>query len=147
MKTLIPPSPEQTDLATVLIIDDDSQVRRSIRRSLEPYYQVREAEDMDAAVQNFLPNPPDAIILDLYLPQANGIEVLRWLKEYFTEVPVILITGHASLRSAEEAVMLGALDYVTKPFDPFYLRVAVENGLWTRHAHTRFTRDSFRDTF
>jgi DNA-binding NtrC family response regulator len=69
----------------------------------------------------------DLVILDLKLPKRSGIEVLRSIKEQYPDVPVVMVSGYASIESAVEATKLGALDFIPKPFTPEELtKVAVE---------------------
>ena len=101
---------------TALIIDDEIQIRRLLRMALESKgYTVRETENGTLGLQDAVFHKPDVIILDLGLPDMDGVEVLRRLREW-SSVPVLIL----SVRD-QEAVKLaafdaGADDYVTKPF-------------------------------
>lgn len=101
---------------TALIIDDEAQIRRLLRMALESKgYAVREAEKGQLGLQDAVFHKPDVILLDLGLPDMDGVEVLKRLREW-SSVPVLIL----SVRD-QEAVKLaafdaGADDYVTKPF-------------------------------
>lgn len=102
---------------TLLIIDDEPQIRRLLRVVLEAEgYRVREAAAGQEGLVEAASHPPDAIILDLGLPDLPGVEVLRRLREW-TTTPVLIL----SVQDAEEDKVLaldgGADDYVTKPFN------------------------------
>ncbi len=101
---------------TILIIDDEIQIRRLLRVTLEAHgYRVREAESGRPGLNEIALQPPDGIILDLGLPDMDGTEVLRRLREW-SKVPVLVL----SVRDREDdkiaALNAGADDYLTKPF-------------------------------
>jgi two-component system KDP operon response regulator KdpE len=102
--------------ATLLVIDDEKQIRRLLRVTLESGgYAVREAENATLGLQEVAHQAPDGIILDLGLPDFDGVEALRRLREW-SRVPVLVL----SVREGEEdkiaALDAGADDYLTKPF-------------------------------
>ncbi|MBL9216180.1 MAG: response regulator [Opitutaceae bacterium] len=110
------PAPLSPPPPALLVIDDEVQIRRLLRVSLEAAgYRVREAETGRLGLQEAATEPPDGIILDLGLPDLDGQEVLRRLREW-TRVPVLVL----SVREREEdkiaALDAGADDYLTKPF-------------------------------
>ncbi len=99
----------------VLIVDDERAIRRFLKASLGSQYAVIEAATGDEALQAATLNQPDLVILDLGLPDMDGVEVTRRLREW-TQIPIIVI----SVRDREEdkiaALDAGADDYLTKPF-------------------------------
>jgi two-component system, OmpR family, KDP operon response regulator KdpE len=99
----------------ILVVDNELPIRRFLRASLGSYYQLLEAESGDQALQAVVRDRPDLVILDLGLPDMDGTELTRRLREWST-VPVIAI----SVRDREEdkitALDAGADDYLTKPF-------------------------------
>src|SRR5512146_30216 len=121
----------------VLVIDDELQMRRLLRACLEGNgYQVLEAPSGQEGISQAAQHPPDVVILDLGLPDMDGVTVLKRLREW-TRVPVVVL----SVRDREEdkisALDNGADDYVTKPFGTgellARLRVAQRHGLhWRR---------------
>ncbi len=113
---------------SVLVVDDEPIVCHSVRRILaKKQCTVEEAFDVDAALRRMKLNSYDLIILDLKMPKRTGMEVLRSIKEQWPAVPVIMLTGFASIESAIEATRLGAFNFLSKPFTPEELsKVAVE---------------------
>lgn len=107
---------------TILIADDDSGLRTALRTLLEEEsYTVEEsatAANLAARMTGDDGNKPDLVLLDLVMPDADGMDVLRSLREILpAPLPIIVITGHGSARVTIEAMQLGAYDYVAKPFD------------------------------
>jgi two-component system KDP operon response regulator KdpE len=101
---------------TLLVIDDEVQIRRLLRVTLESdHYRVREAETGQLGLQEIAHQAPDGVILDLGLPDLDGTDVIRRLREW-SRVPILVL----SVREGEEdkiaALDAGADDYLTKPF-------------------------------
>ena len=100
----------------VLIIDDEAQIRRLLRLSLEAAgFDVSEAADGQGGLTELATRRPDAVILDLGLPDLSGVEVVRQLREW-SRVPVLVVTVRAAESDKVAALDAGADDYVTKPF-------------------------------
>ncbi len=100
----------------VLVIDDESQIRRLLRFTLEDAgYTVREAETGHAGLVAAAHAPPDAVILDLGLPDLPGLEVLKRLREW-SPLPVLILSVFGQEGSKVAALDAGADDYLTKPF-------------------------------
>lgn len=100
----------------VLVVDDDPAMRRTLRINLRARdYDVEEAADGRSALQIVDERMPDVILLDLGLPDLDGVSVLRRLRE-FTQVPVIVVSARTESDDKVEALDLGADDFVTKPF-------------------------------
>lgn len=112
-------SRDATAKHSVLVIDDEPIVCHSVRRILSKQdCSVEEAFDVDAALQKMKLNRYDLILLDLKMPKRNGIEVLQSIKGNWPEIPVIIISGYASIENAIAAIKLGASDIIPKPFTP-----------------------------
>ena len=102
----------------VLIVDDEESIREVLRDLFsELGYNVSLAEDGKKGLDAALSTDIDLAVLDVSLPGMNGLEVLRVLKEAKPDLPIIMVTGYASMSTALEAMKLGAYDYITKPFD------------------------------
>jgi DNA-binding NtrC family response regulator len=102
----------------ILVVDDEKLVRWGIRQALEQAgYQVDEAASATEALDSAAREAPDLVLLDYKLPDQNGIEVLRSLRRTAARIPVVMITAHASVGGAVEAMKEGAYDYVSKPFE------------------------------
>jgi two-component system, OmpR family, KDP operon response regulator KdpE len=100
----------------ILIVDDEPQIRRALRLALGANgYAVREAASGAEALDRLAERPPDLVILDLVLPDIDGVEVCRRLREW-SRVPVIVLSAHGEDEAKVHALDEGADDYVTKPF-------------------------------
>ena len=113
---------------TVLVVDDEPIVCHSVRRILsKKSCTVEEAFDVDVAMQKMKLNKYHLVILDLKMPKRSGMEVLQSIRQQYPNVPVVMVSGYASIESAIEATRLGASNYIPKPFTPEELsKVAVE---------------------
>jgi serine phosphatase RsbU (regulator of sigma subunit) len=119
--------------ATILVIDDDPQVRGAFRRIIERHgFRTEGAEDGLRGLQAFRTRatPPDAVVLDLRMPEMDGLDVLSVLVGEAPETPVIVSSGEGTMRDAVEALRRGAWDFVTKPVvDPELLVHSIERAL------------------
>jgi two-component system KDP operon response regulator KdpE len=114
----VPDSLEQNTPRLILIVDDESRMRRFIRMNLElEGYQVIEADNGLAALERIRQYTPELVIMDVMMPQMDGFETLKLLREIST-VPVILLTVKDDEEDKIVGLGLGADDYVTKPFSP-----------------------------
>ena len=105
----------------VLIVDDEKSIRDSLRLLLKSHFEVDTAEDGAAALGKIKEVIPDIVLLDLIMPKLDGIETLQKLREFDTNVPVVVLTATNSISSAVQAMKLGAVDCLSKPFDVNYL--------------------------
>jgi phosphoserine phosphatase RsbU/P len=119
------------DDAPVLIIDDDATVRRLFRRVLEPTgSRVLEAESGKAGLASCREHRPGVVLLDLRMPEMDGLDVLSTLVAEHPETPVIVVSGQGTMTDAVEALRRGAWDFVSKPLpDNEILRQAVRRGV------------------
>lgn len=109
----------------ILIADDDADLRGTIRLLLGKDFDVLEASNGREAVEVVRKELPRLILLDLTMPEKNGIEVLRSVRAIDPSVIVILLTSERDLEVAKQALNIGAAAYVTKPFDMEFLRAEV----------------------
>ena len=102
----------------ILVVDDERAVRDSLRRALElEGYRVELAEDGENALRRLSADPaPDAVILDVLMPGADGLEVCRRLRAAGMEVPVLMLTARSEVDSRVAGLDAGADDYLPKPF-------------------------------
>ena len=102
----------------ILVVDDERPVRDSLRRALElEGYRVELAEDGEQALERLdLEPPPDAVILDVLMPGADGLEVCRRLRASGMNVPVLMLTARTEIDSRVAGLDAGADDYLPKPF-------------------------------
>jgi two-component system KDP operon response regulator KdpE len=101
----------------VLVVDDEPAIRRFLRTSLGAQnYQVTESEDGRSALEALKRNACDVLVLDLGLPDIDGFEVIRQLRQSGSQLPIIVLSSRADEAGKVKALDLGADDYVTKPF-------------------------------
>ncbi len=118
---------------TVLVVDDEENIRDSIKRALERTgYAVHVAGDARSALARMEQTAVDLVLCDIRLPEADGLNVLGWIREHHPQTPVVMMTGYASIESAVEAIQHGAADYLAKPFSPEQVRLVVAKALEQR---------------
>ena len=108
----------------LLLIDDEARVRASLKMVLEPLYDIAQASDGPEGLDIFRKEVPDLVLLDIVLPGTDGLAVLQTLRTERKSTPVIMLTGTKSVKTAVDAMKLGAADYLSKPFDVDELRIA-----------------------
>ena len=101
----------------ILICDDEEGIRESLKLILEKDYDLEFAQNGDEAIQKTRLSPADMTILDIKMPKKDGLETLKELKKVSPSSKVIIATGYKSVDIAQEALSLGASDYIVKPFD------------------------------
>jgi two-component system nitrogen regulation response regulator NtrX len=125
----------------ILIVDDEKNIRRTLRMVLDGEgYQIHEAGSAAEALAVIAKEPVDVILLDVKLGEDNGIELLRTIKARgddgvggpAADVPVVMISGHATIEDAVAATRLGAFDFMEKPLDRHRVMVTVANALERR---------------
>jgi DNA-binding NtrC family response regulator len=114
----------------VLIVDDEELIRASLKRAAtEEGYEAFLAEDGQEALRLVDEMCPELVLLDLKLPDMNGIDVLKKIKMVNEDILVIIITGYASVESAVKAIKLGAYDYIKKPFKADSIKLILKLAL------------------
>ncbi|MCP4658160.1 MAG: response regulator, partial [bacterium] len=118
-------------LPLVLTIDDEKAVRESFRHFLEDYdYEVLEAENGRVGLEVFERERPDLVLVDLRMPEVDGLEVLRRVPESSPETPIVVVSGTGMIGDVVEALHRGAWDYLLKPIEDLsVLRHAVDRAL------------------
>ncbi len=113
-------------MLTVLVVDDEPILSEFITEALsDEGYHIEIASDGASALELARKSSPDIVLLDYHLPDMNGIEVLKTLREIDEGVQVLMVTGHNDVKTAFEAIHNGATDYILKPFEVDALRLAV----------------------
>ncbi|MFH1386753.1 MAG: sigma-54 dependent transcriptional regulator [bacterium] len=113
----------------ILAIDDEADVLETYRSILTKKYEVLTATSGQKGLELLKDNPVALILLDMKMPKMDGLETLKAIKAADPNLEVIMITATKDVVSAVEAMKLGALDYLTKPFDVKELMVVIEKGL------------------
>lgn len=111
-------------MSTILVIDDDRSVRHLVKSGLEGHhgFRVITAEDGDLGLRMLEEEQPSVALLDVFLPEYNGLELFRKIRAIDSKLPVIFITGDTSSETAIEAMRAGAFDYLAKPLNIEQLR-------------------------
>ena len=109
----------------ILVCDDSEGVRESLKLILENDYELAFANDGTQALKLFKKFSPDLILLDIKMPNLNGIETLKEIKALNPATKVLFVTGYQYTDVAVNAVQLGAADYIVKPFEQKALKSAI----------------------
>lgn len=105
-----------TSGARILVVDDEVEILRILRRSLSAQgYRVLTASSGKEAIEEVVYHRPDIVLLDLGLPDRNGLDVCQRIREQ-SQIPILVVSAHATEREKVEALEAGADDYITKPF-------------------------------
>ena len=117
-------------MAKILIVDDEQSIRRTLKEILEfEKYIVDEAADGYDCLVKLKQDKYDVIILDIKMPKLDGMDALDRIKELAQDIPVIMISGHATIDTAVESVKRGAFDFISKPPDLNRLLITIRNAL------------------
>jgi len=116
----------------ILIVDDEPDLRSMLKAILQEDYAVTEADSGAALQKCFSQEAPDVILLDLKLPDANGLDLLPQIKKTWTETEVIVLTGEATFEAAVQATKRGAYHFINKPFDTQALQVTIDRAIENR---------------
>ncbi|HBL30646.1 MAG TPA: Fis family transcriptional regulator [Acidobacteria bacterium] len=118
--------------ASVLVVDDEAAIRDSLRMILEyEGYRVDEASGGPPALAKVAERLPDAVILDIKMPEMDGLDLLRAFRERGYDMPVLMISGHADVQTAVEATRRGAYDFFEKPLQRERVLVSLRNAVET----------------
>ncbi|MBL4712369.1 MAG: EAL domain-containing protein [Gammaproteobacteria bacterium] len=124
-------------ILNVLIVDDSNVIRCAIREILEiGNIQVTEASDGEEALKSVRKNVPDLVLLDVVMPEINGITVLKKLRKSYSklQLPIVMVTSRDSAQEVVQALDYGANDYITKPIDFDILWARLSNQLMQKQA-------------
>ena len=141
--------PAGEKVRSVLIVDDEVGARESLKMILKNDYEVFSAKDAEEAFLQIKVHSPDVILLDIILPDLDGLKVLERIKQNDPDMVVIMITATKTVKTAVEAMKLGAYDYVTKPFDIDELRLIISRSLSTKalEQEVRYRREEMDKSF
>lgn len=118
-------------LGNILVVDDEPDIRRLVKEILEDEsYQVTTAENGKAAIAEVERKNPDLVLLDIWMPDTDGMELLKqWAEPGPLPSPVVMMSGHGNIETAVEALRLGAYDFIEKPVSMAKLLVTVQRAL------------------
>jgi YesN/AraC family two-component response regulator len=124
------------DITTILVVDDNSELRHFLSLRLSSYYKIIQASDGQKGLEMASLHLPDLIISDVMMPKMNGLEMVAQLRQFeaTSTIPLILLTAKSTKRETVEGLQRGADDYLTKPFDTSELIVRVARLLTSRKA-------------
>ncbi len=115
---------------SICIVDDEPSILNTLRSILEDEgYQVTVAKTGGEALKVIQMEVPDVVLLDIWMPELDGLEVLKRVREQFPHIMVIMMSGHGSVETAVKATKLGAYDYLEKPLDLEKVTILVRNAL------------------
>lgn len=121
----------------ILIVDDEPDMGEMLTRFLySEGYLTDIATRGKEAIHKVRMGNVDFVMLDIMMPGMNGIETLRQIKAIQPEIPVVMMTAYATLKTAQEAMNLGAYDYITKPFNLDCILDIIKQGLEEQNANT-----------
>src|ERR1700712_5167149 len=124
------PRPADSFRASVLVVDDEAAIRDSLHMILEyEGYRVEEAANGSQALSKVAERAPDAVVLDMKMPEMDGLEWLRALRERGYDMPVLMISGHADVATAVEATRRGAFDFFEKPLQRERVLLSLRNAI------------------
>lgn len=116
--------------ATVLVVDDEASIRESLRMILEyEGYRVEEAASGPQALARVAEGAPDAVMLDIKMPEMDGLAVLTAFRERGYEMPVLVVSGHGDVTTAVEATRRGAYDFFEKPLQRERVLLSLHNAI------------------
>ena len=130
-----PATPKKTDPLKILIVDDDPLFRLNLRRMLTrgDAYRIIEAQHAEEAIALIERQRPDLVVSDIFMPVADGFELLNWMRNHAADVPVLVVSAAGDAdRNFDPAVIaqhLGAVAVLSKPFDRADLIAAVDRAL------------------
>lgn len=116
-----------SDMTRILLVDDEENIKKVVEQALEKEgFEVLYAADGEQGWQMFQKEKPDLVILDIMIPEKDGFEVLRLIRQVSSYTPVLLLTAKSEIIDKSVGFNLGADDYLTKPFSPVELVLRVK---------------------
>ncbi len=123
----VPKQKKKVSSKRVLVVDDEASIRRSLEGVLrDEGYEVEVAQDGEGALAAIRKSPPHVVLLDIWMPGMDGLEVLKEIRKIAPSTGVVMISGHATIATAILATRYGALDFIEKPFDLRNILAVVE---------------------
>ena len=126
----------------ILVVDDERNIRNNLAMVLEAEgYKVDKASNGDDAILQVKAGLYDIVFVDIQMPKMDGLELLRYLRGLRPKMPVVMLTAYGTVSRAVDAMKLGAVDFIEKPFDPKNILAALRgNPSATKDRHERHRR-------
>ena len=116
---------------SILVVDDEEMMRSLLRKILSREgYQILTADDGASAIEMLEREKIDLVISDIKMPRMDGFELLDRIKREYPQVGVIIMTAYGDTYTVKDALLLGADEYVTKPFKSYEISLVVERAYW-----------------
>lgn len=116
---------------SILVVDDEPMMRDLLEKILvRDGYQVFTAEDGDVALEILKSEQVSIVLSDLQMPKLSGFDLLKIIKEKYPHIGVVMMTSHGDTYTVKDALLLGADEYITKPFKSFEISMVVERAYW-----------------
>jgi len=114
----------------ILVVDDEELILQSVRDILEDEgFEVQTAQDGETALKKMADELPDVVLLDIWMPGIDGLEVLKRIRDQWPLVQTVIMSGHGTIETAVKATRLGAFDFIEKPLSYEHLLLTVRNAL------------------
>ena len=124
-----------SEIFAILIVDHGGDSRQSLMKNLaKEGYLVETAADGEEALGKLGRTPFDLVITDIAMPRLNGFELLKVIKQRFPRTVVIVMTTHGDVFTIKDALLLGADEYITKPFKSYEIDLIIERACWRMQA-------------
>ena len=114
---------------SILVVDDDIAHRTMLRILLEWEYEISEADCGSTAIEKVQKTHYDLVLMDVRMENISGLEALTRIKGYDSSIPVIMMTAYSTIETANQALEMGAYEYLSKPFDFDQLRLTIEKAI------------------
>ena len=116
---------------TILVVDDEEMMRSLLEKILSREgYKIITAVDGVNALEQLQENKVDLIISDMKMPRMNGFELLKHVKSDYSDIGIIIMTAYGDTYTVKDALLLGADEYITKPFKSYEISLVVERAYW-----------------
>ncbi len=117
-------------MKTIMVVDDERDIRDALEGVLtDEGYRVSVAGNASEAMEKIIHEPPELVLLDIWMPDRDGVELLKDIKNRFPSIPVIMISGHATIETAVKTTKLGAYDFIEKPLSLDKVVITIEHAL------------------
>jgi len=128
---------------TILVVDDEAMIRNLLEKILtKEGYKILLAKDGQEALEIIGTKKIDIVISDMKMPRMNGLDLLKTLKRDRPEIGVVIMTGYGDTYTVKDALLLGADEYITKPFKSYEMLMIVERTYWRILAGTNITPEN-----